>query len=187
MSSTTSSSPRPAVPRADTFPPGVMGGDAPADGAGSPVTPSRFSGRALAAVAAGGALGATLRHAFLVAFPPVPGAFPATIFVENVVGAFLLGLVATLLLERWRPRWDLRPFLCTGLLGSFTTFSNVSLDLWVLGTDGRAGVALIYAGASVVAGLAAAVAGMVVARRVSGGSGGGAWVDGTEAAEEATR
>jgi len=123
--------------------------------------------RNILAVAAGGMIGAALRVGFVVAFPVVPGHFPWTTFVENVLGAFLLGLLLVLLLERWRPSWQVHPFLCTGILGSFTTFSNFSVEWVALAGSERPWLAMIYPLASIVAGLAAALLGMVMARRCS--------------------
>lgn len=117
------------------------------------------------AVAAGGMIGAALRVGLVVAFPIVPGRFPWTTFVENVLGAFLLGLLLVLLLERWRPTRQVHPFLCTGILGSFTTFSNLSVEWVELAGGERPWLALIYALASMIVGLAAALAGVVAARR----------------------
>ncbi|MFA9476888.1 CrcB family protein [Phycisphaerales bacterium AB-hyl4] len=121
----------------------------------------------VAAVAAGGMIGAVLRVGFVVVFPNSAGQFPWTTFVENVVGAFLLGWVLVMLLERWRPRWSsVQPFLCTGVLGSFTTFSNFSVEWTLLANDGRLWLAVGYPAASVAAGLAAAGLGMLLARRM---------------------
>jgi fluoride exporter len=123
----------------------------------------------IAAVAAGGAVGGTLRYAFILAFPVVPGAIPWVIFWENVIGAFALGLIVVLVLERWRPPWDVRSFLTVGLLGSFTTFSNYTLDVVTLASEGAVALALAYGGGSALAGLAAAVLGMRLGRTVAGG------------------
>jgi fluoride exporter len=115
------------------------------------------------AVAAGGAVGGALRYGFILAFPVVPGAFPFVIFMENLVGAFLLALVLALLLRRWRGARHLGAFLTTGVLGSFTTFSNFTLDFVALTIGGSAALALAYGVASVAFGLAAAVLGSAVA------------------------
>jgi len=121
--------------------------------------------RNILAVAAGGMIGAALRVVFVVAFPVLPDHFPWTTFVENVLGAFLLGLLLVLLLERWRPSWPLHPFLCTGILGSFTTFSNFSVEWVELAGSQRPWLAFVYLFASIIVGLAAALLGVVVARR----------------------
>lgn len=119
-------------------------------------------------VAVGGAFGTSLRYLFTLFFPVVPGSFPLTIFFENIVGAFLLGLVLTLVLEHPRWQWDVTPFLTTGVLGSFTTFSTVSLDLLLLSTTAYQASASLYAMLSVGVGLAAALSGMWLARLFSG-------------------
>lgn len=124
--------------------------------------PLRFIG----AVALGGAIGAVLRHLFVLAFPQDPGAFPTVTFAENVTGAFLLGVVLIALLRspRLSDRW--RPFLATGVLGSFTTFSNVSVQILELGVEGRIGIALLYIAASLVVGLGAAAGGIALGARL---------------------
>ena len=123
----------------------------------------------IVAVAAGGAVGGTLRYAFILAFPVDPGAFPWVIFWENVIGAFALGLILVLVLERWRLPWDVRSFLTVGVLGSFTTFSNYTLDVVMLASDGAVALALAYSGASALAGLTAAALGMRLGHGVAGG------------------
>jgi fluoride exporter len=119
----------------------------------------------LLAVAAGGMIGAALRVGFAVAFPALPGRFPWTTFAENVLGAFLLGMLLVLLLERWRPTRQVHPFLCTGILGSFTTFSNFSVEWVRLAGGERPWLAVVYPLASMIVGLVAALAGVVLARR----------------------
>lgn len=115
-------------------------------------------------IALGGAVGACLRFLFTISMPTDPGRFPWTTFAENVFGAFLLGLVMTILLERVRPIRHLQPFLCTGVLGSFTTFSNFSVELVDLAQHDRAWLVLGYVFGSTIAGLFAAVSGVVLAR-----------------------
>jgi fluoride exporter len=120
-------------------------------------------------VAAGGALGGSLRALFIEVFPAGPGSFPWVVFVENVTGAFALGFLLSVLMARWHRAWDLRPFLCTGVLGSFTTFSNLSLGIVELGRAGAWLLSLAYAFGSLLAGIAAAVLGILAARAVVGG------------------
>lgn len=115
----------------------------------------------------GGALGALLRYGFMVVFPYVPGNFPLTIFAENMAGSFLLGFVLILAGKRWKPSWPARSFLGTGLLGSFTTFSNFSMDLVSLIAETSAVTALAYLILSITVGLASAFAGMRAARTLT--------------------
>lgn len=122
----------------------------------------------LAAVAAGGAVGAPLRYAFVLLFPPDPGRFPVVTAAENLVGAFLLAFVLTAILGRGRRLAPYRLFLCTGILGSFTTFSTLSLELVQLLQAGAFGTAALYALSSLGGGVLAAVAGIVSARKLLG-------------------
>ncbi len=114
-------------------------------------------------VALGGAIGASLRYLASVgatrAFGP---GFPvATVFV-NILGSFLMGVLVVVLAEKGGTRFA--PFLMTGLLGGFTTFSAFSLDAVTLYERGQTLLAGGYVIGSVVLSLAALVAGMAVTR-----------------------
>ncbi|MEX0742548.1 MAG: CrcB family protein, partial [Phycisphaeraceae bacterium] len=126
-----------------------------------------FDWRLPAAVALGGGIGASLRHGFNLAFPTIEGTFPLTTFAENAVGAFALGLVMVLIIERFQTPRYLQPMLCTGVLGSFTTFSNLSLQAVKLADGGQWALAIGYVWGSIGAGLLAALAGMLLARRIA--------------------
>lgn len=123
--------------------------------------------RHLAAVAAGGAIGGTLRYALTVAYGAEAGRFPWAVLAENVVGAFLLGLLLAAMPASWRG-WDLRPFLAAGVLGSFTTFSNLAFDVVALQLFGATTLAVAYPVASMALGLAAAAAGIALGTAVAG-------------------
>jgi fluoride exporter len=112
-------------------------------------------------VGAGGAVGAVARVAFATVFPS--GVFPWGTFVENVLGAFLLGLLLTVLLEHSEAAPATRLLVCTGALGAFTTYSTFANELGELLRGGDAGVAVAYAAGSLVAGIVAAVAGVRIA------------------------
>ncbi len=120
----------------------------------------------LAPVFVGGALGATARVAFSAAFPIEPGSLPWPTMLENVLGAFLLALLATLLLRRSDADRRLRLLLGTGLLGSFTTYSTFAVELHLLFAASAPLVAVVYGAASLLAGLGAALAGVLLARRL---------------------
>ncbi len=119
----------------------------------------------LMAIFLGGMIGAVLRWALAEMYPVEAGRFPTITFIENMTGAFLLGLLLPLILERWRPVRLAHPLLCTGLLGSFTTFSNMSVELMKLLEADLPLLAVGYAAASVGAGLAAALLGMNLAKK----------------------
>lgn len=120
----------------------------------------RASWDVLAVVAAGGALGAAARYGAGLAWPHHPGGFPWATLVVNVVGCVAIGVLAGL-----APRHRLaRPFLGTGVLGGFTTFSTYAVDARTLVDAGRPVAAATYVAGTLVAALAAVWLGMLVVR-----------------------
>lgn len=122
----------------------------------------RESGVILLAVAAGGAIGATARYVFSATFPADPGTFAWATFTENIIGSFLLGFALVVVMERLPRTRLVQPFLCTGVLGSFTTFSNYSVEIIEMLHNGRPLIGVVYAMSSIMCGLVAAMCGMAV-------------------------
>jgi CrcB protein len=87
---------------------------------------------------------------------PSQSRFPWSTFAINVLGCLLAGLLAGLAEEHDFFSPDTRLLVFTGLLGGFTTFSAFGLDGLFLLRRGETATALLYAGGSVVLGLAAA-------------------------------
>ncbi|MEU9025961.1 CrcB family protein [Streptomyces sp. NPDC048383] len=152
-----------------------MSGPAPA-GEPDPVDPdvdlrspgerARPQGPVLAAVAAGGVLGACARYGAALLWPAGPTAFPWTTLGINVLGCALIGVLMAAIAEDGRTAHPLlRPFAGTGVLGGFTTFSAYALDVSRLLDADEAGVALAYAALTVVGALAAVLAGATLTRR----------------------
>ena len=110
--------------------------------------------RTLAVVALGGAIGALARYGLQSAFPAAPAGFPWAVFGINVAGCLAIGLVYAVAGPR------LRPFLGTGVLGGFTTFSTYAVGVQRDLAAGLPRVALLYAAATVIAALGAACAGI---------------------------
>ena len=121
----------------------------------------------LAAIAAGGALGAPARYGVAQLVHVGPGSFPWATFWTNVSGSFALGLVLVVLVARFPPTTFLRPFVATGFLGAYTTYSTFAVETVLLARDGAVGLACAYTTASLVAGLGAAAGGMVLGRRLA--------------------
>jgi fluoride exporter len=119
----------------------------------------------LVLIAAGGAAGAVVRfivdNAVLDRFG---GAFPLGILVVNLSGAFVLGLLAALIVDRGVLPADLRSPLLVGFLGAYTTFSTLMLDSWRLFEDGLPMLALANIAGSTVLGVVAVVGGLWIGR-----------------------
>ena len=120
--------------------------------------------RVLTAIAVGGALGAAARYGVTQVVHVAKDTFPWATFSTNVSGSLVLGLVLGLMLERFPPSRYVRPFVATGFLGAYTTYSTFAVETDVLVKDGHPAMALAYAVATLVAGLMAVWAGMWAAR-----------------------
>lgn len=118
----------------------------------------------LAAIALGGFLGTIARYELELAWKPAPGHAPWATFAINTSGAFLLGLVLTVLLERRGPTRLVRPFLCVGVLGAWTTMSSLAVEADLLVRGHHAAIAAAYVALTAVAGVAVAWAGILAAR-----------------------
>jgi CrcB protein len=120
-------------------------------------------------VALGGAIGASLRFlSGAMILRTMGSGFPYGTMFVNVVGSFLMGLLAFYLLERMGGSFSrYAPFLMTGVLGGFTTFSAYSLDALYLLERGRYASASVYMGGSVVLAIGALFLGMTIARSLT--------------------
>ncbi|WP_230973404.1 fluoride efflux transporter FluC [Aeromicrobium terrae] len=120
----------------------------------------------MALVLLGGAAGTALRDAIERASGGSDG-FPWATFGINVSGALVLAMLVEALALRGsdvgrRRRWRL--LLGTGFLGGYTTYSTFGVETDTLLRDGRPGLAMTYALATVLAGLVVSVLGIKVAR-----------------------
>ncbi len=93
-----------------------------------------------------------------------PAAHPWITAAINVVGSFLLGLLAAL--GNALPS-EVRTALAVGVLGGFTTFSTFSLDVVRHAGGGEGGKALLYLGISTVLGIGAAAGGLYLGRTLA--------------------
>ena len=115
----------------------------------------------IVSVAVGGAVGAVLRYALMLAFPDSTTGFPWTIFAINVLGCFVLALLPHFRVVQRRHL--LPPLLGTGVLGGFTTLSTYAEQARALARSGHLVTATVY----VVGTLAVCVAAVMLADRYS--------------------
>lgn len=117
--------------------------------------------RRLLLVALGGTSGTAARLALGIVIPDA-GGFPLAIITANILGAFLIGVLAA----RLPKSSELRVFLGTGILGGFTTYSAFAVGTVELWTTAPL-LAAAYALLTLVLGVSAAVLGMFLGRRRS--------------------
>lgn len=118
----------------------------------------------VAAVSAGGVLGAEARYGVGLALPHAASAFPWSTVLINASGCLLIGALMVVLLELTSPHRLARPFLGVGVLGGYTTFSTFAVDIARLVHEHRAAVAIGYLVTTLVACFAAVFVGTVAAR-----------------------
>jgi CrcB protein len=126
-----------------------------------------FAGRdasIVGAVAAGGVLGALARYGLGVEFPHPRTGFPWATFGINVSGCLLIGVLVVMVTEGFAAHPLTRPFLGTGVLGGYTTFSTAMVDTQHLWNAGAAATGLAYLFGTLVAALVAATLGVLGAR-----------------------
>jgi fluoride exporter len=122
--------------------------------------------RELAAVFAGGALGALARAVLSTLAGADPASWPWPTFTVNIVGAFLVGYFTTRLLERLPVSSYRRPLLGTGFCGGLTTFSTMQVETLRMIEHGHWALAISYTVTSIVLGLLAAHLATAFVRRV---------------------
>ena len=93
-----------------------------------------------------------------------PGGFPWATFIVNVTGAFILGVVTTLMLERWPPTRYVRPLIGIGFCGGLTTFSTWMVETVQLIDTHHTTTAIIDVAATLFGGLLALLVGVTAAR-----------------------
>ena len=130
------------------------------------VPPPRIHTTVVGVVAAGGALGAVARWALAEALPHGAGSFAWSTWVTNVLGCFLIGVLMVAVVERWPERRLVRPFLGTGILGGFTTFSTYVVDTRTMVAADRPVLGAAYLLGTLGVGLLAVVAGLRLAERL---------------------
>ncbi|MCF3123474.1 fluoride efflux transporter CrcB [Streptomyces arenae] len=123
-------------------------------------------GPIVVAVAVGGAIGACARYAASLTWPVTADGFPWSTLVVNAVGCALIGVLMVLVGELGTAHPLVRPFLGTGVLGGFTTFSTYAVDIQRLVSGGHVRTGLAYLFLTLLAALAAVWAAAWTTRRV---------------------
>ncbi|MEO1779117.1 MAG: fluoride efflux transporter CrcB [Pseudomonadota bacterium] len=120
----------------------------------------------LSLVALGGAIGASLRWLMGVALLRAtgPSDFPVAILSANVLGSVLMGVFVVVAAHKGLTH--LSPFVMTGLLGGFTTFSTFSLEAMTLIERGAMGQAALYITLSVALSIGGLAVGLLIARGI---------------------
>lgn len=121
----------------------------------------------IAAIAAGGSLGALARYGIDVGIEQRADAvFPWSTFLINLSGCFVVGLLIGALVDRHHtPEW-LRLGLVVGFCGGYTTFSTFAQETLGLVEEGLATIGVLNATASIALGVLAVFAGERAGRLV---------------------
>jgi len=121
----------------------------------------------LFAVAVGGAFGASTRYLFNAQMLRLYGPnFPWGTLGVNLIGCFIMGVLAESFALRFNVSAEMRSFLMTGVLGGFTTFSAFSLDAGNMIERHDYTLAGLYIAASVIGSIAALFFGLYAVRTV---------------------
>jgi CrcB protein len=115
-------------------------------------------------VGVGGGLGALIRYFVAGWVQPAGATFNWGIFVVNITGGLVMGLIVEASALKLNLSPELRAFLTTGILGGYTTFSTFSLDSALLLQKGEYALAAAYIIGSVVLSIAALFAGLWLVR-----------------------
>jgi CrcB protein len=97
---------------------------------------------------------------------PVWTGFPYAIFIVNVSGGFLMGVLTELMALKFNVSLEARAFLTTGILGGYTTFSTFSLESAVLIQRGAYVTATGYVVGSAVMSIVALFCGLWIVRAI---------------------
>lgn len=117
-----------------------------------------------ALAALGGAVGAVSRYAVDIAVAQWLGATLLGTFAVNITGSFMLGMLVALADGRAGVSAEARALAAVGFLGSYTTFSTLTVASVRLAAEGDWQRAALNLGGSIVIGILAALGGIIVGR-----------------------
>ncbi|MGH6874677.1 MAG: fluoride efflux transporter CrcB [Aestuariivirgaceae bacterium] len=116
----------------------------------------------------GAGIGGALRHGVNIWSAKLLGnGFPYGTLIVNIVGSFIMGVLAEWFALRFDPGQAWRLFLTTGILGGYTTFSAFSLDAALMIERNEYLLAGVYVLTSVVASVAGLFLGLLMVRHLA--------------------
>jgi CrcB protein len=117
-------------------------------------------------VAIGGAIGSVLRYktSGILVRNYTNMKFPIGTFAVNIIGCFVIGVIAGLIIKKDMFSSEMRLFIITGVIGGYTTFSAFGLDTFYLLRSGESLLAISYVLGSVLLGFLALYLGFLVVR-----------------------
>lgn len=119
-------------------------------------------------VGLGGGLGAMSRHfTALIINRFWHQSFPLATFSINILGSFLIGILAAWLLPKMGNDTLLKYLLITGFCGGYTTFSTFSIENLQLLQEGKIFTLALYVSSSIILGITFALCGLFVGRAIS--------------------
>lgn len=119
----------------------------------------------LVLIGVAGAFGALARYLLGGLVQRYAGAsFPWGTFVVNVLGAFLFGLIWSMVEQRFVISPEARVIALSGFLGAFTTFSSLMFETTMLIGEAQWSLALLNIGGQIVLGLTAMFLGLATGR-----------------------
>lgn len=127
------------------------------------------------AVAVGGAIGASTRYGLSLAVPVDPEGWPTSTFLVNTTGCVVLGAILVIAKELFPdPHHSLvarrfRPFVVTGVLGGYTTFSTYAVEVRGMLAAGQLRLTLLYSVGSIIIGVLGVAFAMSLGERVARG------------------
>lgn len=118
-------------------------------------------------IAVAGAMGTVSRYGLSQFTHSILGkGFPWGTLIINVVGCFIIGLLATLFADSNILSKELQLAATVGFLGAFTTFSAFSFDSYSFFSSGTWQMGLINIAANIIIGMLAVVGGVGVAKLI---------------------
>ena len=120
----------------------------------------------VAAVACGGAIGSVARYFVAQVQAPTWTGFPYGIFLVNVSGGFVMGVLTELMALKFSVSPEVRAFLTTGIMGGYTTFSTFSLESALLIQRQAYVLAVSYVVGSAILSIAALFCGLWIIRAI---------------------